>query len=556
MPKFVFFTGGVVSSLGKGIAASSLGRLLKARGIKVSLLKLDPYINVDAGTMSPYQHGEVFVTEDGAETDLDLGHYERFIDESLTRDNNVTTGQIYKSVIEKERRGDYLGETVQVIPHITGEIKSRIREAAECSGAEVFIVEVGGTVGDIESLPFLEAIRQIHRESGPTDVAFVHLTLVPHLGAADELKTKPTQHSVRELRGIGISPDILLCRTSGTARLDQSMKEKIGLFCDVSSRSVIHARDASSIYDVPLLLEDEGLAVAVLNRLGLPASSPDLGSWSRFVDRAKHPKNRVRVGLVGKYVNLKDAYISIDEALRHAGAHHDAAVEIVRLDSELLDDVGDVSSSLAVVDAVLVAPGFGSRGVKGKIRAIQWARENKVPFLGICFGMQLACVEFARNVCDLQGASSVEVDEATPHPVIDVMRDQRDQRVLGGTMRLGGYACSIEPDSLVFEAYGELRVMERHRHRYEFNNSYRPIFREHGMRFTGTHVSAGVPLVEMIELPREIHPWFVATQAHPEYASRPDRPSPLYRDFIGAALKIKDESHRPEKPASVPSFVQ
>jgi len=554
VPKFVFFTGGVVSSLGKGIAASSLGRLLKARGLRVSLLKLDPYINVDAGTMSPYQHGEVFVTEDGAETDLDLGHYERFIDEVLTRDNNVTTGQIYKSVIEKERRGDYLGETVQVIPHITGEIKSRIRQAAERSGADVCIVEVGGTVGDIESLPFLEAIRQIHRESGPSDVAFVHLTLVPHLGAADELKTKPTQHSVRELRAIGIVPDVLLCRTSGAAHIDQAMKEKIGLFCDVPARAVIHARDAASIYDVPLLLEDEGLASVVLTRLNLPCSPPDLGSWSRFVDRVKHPKNRVRVGLVGKYVNLKDAYISIDEALRHAGAHHDVAVDIVRLDSELLDDIGDVSTSLAGVDAVLVAPGFGARGVKGKIRAIQWARENKVPFLGICFGMQLACVEFARNVCGLTGAASVEVDETTPHAVIDVMRDQRDQRVLGGTMRLGAYACFIEPDSLVFEAYGQERVMERHRHRYEFNNTYRPVFREHGMRFSGTHTADGVSLVEMIELPREVHPWFVATQAHPEYASRPDRPSPLYRDFIAAAVTKKAGTLRVEGPASVPSF--
>ena len=535
--KFVFITGGVVSSLGKGIAAASLGRLLKSRGLSVSLVKLDPYINVDAGTMSPYQHGECFVTVDGAETDLDLGHYERFIDENLTRDNNITTGQIYLSVIEKERRGDFLGATVQVIPHVTGEIKSRILRAAENSGAEVCIVEVGGTVGDIESLPFLEAIRQIHRES-MKDVAFVHLTLVPHLGSADELKTKPTQHSVRELRAIGITPDVLLCRTSGTSILDDAMKEKIGLFCDVSTRSVIHARDAESIYEVPLFLEDEGFAEVVLERLSLPLTSPDLGTWSRFVDRIHRPSGRIRIGLVGKYVNLKDSYISIDEALKHAGAFHDVAVDIVKIDSEKLDDFIDIGAKLRSLDGILVAPGFGSRGIKGKIATIEFARENSIPFLGICLGMQMACVEFARNICGLTDAASTEVDEATPYPVIDVMRDQRDQRVFGGTMRLGSYACDIIENSLVFKAYDAVRVFERHRHRYEFNNAYRQKFTEHGMRFSGTHIESGIKLVEMIELSEDIHPWFVGTQAHPEYASRPDRPSPLYRDFVGASFEF------------------
>jgi CTP synthase len=534
MAKFIFFTGGVVSSLGKGIAAASLGRLLKARGISVSIQKLDPYINVDAGTMNPYQHGEVFVTEDGAETDLDLGHYERFIDESLTRDNNVTTGQIYKSVIEKERRGDYLGATVQVIPHITNEIKAHITRVAERSGADVCIVEVGGTVGDIESLPFLEAIRQVRHYVGEENVMFVHLTLLPHLGAADELKTKPTQHSVRELRAIGISPDAIVVRTGSSNPIPVALKEKIGLFCDVPPHAVVQNGDAKTIYRVPLNLEAEGLAELAVRKLKLSTQKPDLEDWARIVERIEQPKHRVRIALVGKYVELKDAYISITESLGHAGIFHDTLVDIVRFDSEKLEE--DVSLSFGEVDGVLVAPGFGERGVKGKLRAIQWARENKIPFLGICYGMQLACVEFARNVCGLADAMTTEVTETTSDPVIDFIPEQRNVDLKGGTMRLGAYECDLEPDSLAAKAYGAAKISERHRHRYEFNNKYKALFEEHRMRFTGHHVVGRTSLVEVIELPQTLHPWFVGTQAHPEFLSRPTRPSPLYRDFVGATL--------------------
>ena len=544
MAKYIFFTGGVVSSLGKGITAASLGRLLKARGIAVSIQKLDPYINVDAGTMNPYQHGEVFVTEDGAETDLDLGHYERFIDENLSRVNNVTTGQVYNSVIDKERRGDYLGATVQVIPHITNEIKAHIKRVAEESHAQVCIVEVGGTVGDIESLPFLEAIRQIRYDVGDENVMFCHLTLVPHLGAADELKTKPTQHSVRELRGIGISPDASVCRTQSGNPMPVELKEKIALFCDVSSSAVVQNGDAATIYQVPLNLEAEGLADAAVRKLGLDARRPDLEDWAAIVERIMHPERRVRVALVGKYVELKDAYISINEALYHAGIHHNAAVDIVRMDSELIENDG--VGVLRGLHGILVAPGFGSRGVKGKLRAIQYARESRVPFLGICYGMQLACVEFARNVCGLPEAMTSEVDENGPDPVIDFMPDQRNLEMYGGTMRLGSYACTLEPGTLAAKAYGELQIAERHRHRYEFNNRYRSIFEEHGMRFAGHHVVGKATLVETIELPPDMHPWFVGTQAHPEFKSRPTRPSPLYRDFIGAAL-MREEGLREER---------
>ncbi len=536
MAKFIFFTGGVVSSLGKGITAASLGRLLKSRGVSVSIQKLDPYINVDAGTMNPYQHGEVFVTEDGAETDLDLGHYERFIDESLTRDNNVTTGQIYKSVIEKERRGDYLGATVQVIPHITNEIKAHVLRVAERSGAEVCIVEVGGTVGDIESLPFLEAIRQVRHGVGDENVMFVHLTLLPHLGAADELKTKPTQHSVRELRAIGITPDAIVVRTGSSRPIPVDLKEKIALFCDVSAGSVVQNGDAATIYSVPLNLEAEGLAEIAIRKLGLETTPPELEDWSAIVERIQSPSSRVRVALVGKYVELKDAYISITEAIAHAGIYHDVAVEVVRIDSERIEAEG--LSALEDVDGVLVAPGFGARGVKGKLLAIQHVRENRIPFLGICFGMQLACVEFARNVCGLSDAMTSEVDEATPDPVIDFIPEQRNLDLKGGTMRLGAYECDLEPDSLAAGAYGALHISERHRHRYEFNNRYKPLFEEHRMRFSGHHpVGPKTSLVEVIELPQNIHPWFLGTQAHPEYKSRPNRPSPLYRDWIGAAIE-------------------
>ncbi|MGA8097668.1 MAG: CTP synthase [Candidatus Cybelea sp.] len=534
MAKYIFFTGGVVSSLGKGIAAASLGRLLKARGLSVSIQKLDPYINVDAGTMNPYQHGEVFVTEDGAETDLDLGHYERFIDENLQRANNVTTGQIYNSVIEKERRGKYLGATVQVIPHITNEIKAHIKRVAEESGAEVCIVEVGGTVGDIESLPFLEAIRQMRYDVGEQNVMYIHLTLVPHLGAADELKTKPTQHSVRELRGIGISPDAIVCRTQSALPMPLELKEKIALFCDVPPSAVVQNSDARTIYQVPLNLEAEGLAQAAVRKLDLPASAPMLDDWVAIAERLRQPRRRVTIALIGKYVELKDAYISIDEALAHAGIFHHAAVEIKRIDSEQVENEG--IDALRGAHGVLVAPGFGARGVKGKLLAIRHVRERKIPFLGICYGMQLACIEFARDVCELPEAMTSEVDETSADPVIDFMPDQRNLEMYGGTMRLGTYSCTLEPGSQAARAYGELEISERHRHRYEFNNRYRPIFEEHGMRFTGHHAIGQTRLVEVVELPPEMHPWFVATQAHPEFKSRPNRPAPLYREFIGAAL--------------------
>jgi CTP synthase len=531
--KYIFFTGGVVSSLGKGIAAASLGRLLKSRGFSVAVQKLDPYINVDAGTMNPYQHGEVFVTEDGAETDLDLGHYERFIDEPLGRVNNVTTGQIYASVIDKERRGDYLGATVQVI-HITNEIKAQIRRVAEKSGAQICIVEVGGTVGDIESLPFLEAIRQVRYDVGDENVMFVHLTLMPHLGAAGELKTKPTQHSVRELRAIGISPDAIVVRTTSEDPIAIELKEKIALFCDVPARNVVQNGDADTIYRVPLNLEREGLADAVIRRLRLNPQPLELEGWESIIERITHPTGRVSIALVGKYVELKDAYISINESLHHAGIYHDARVEIKRIDSETVEDSG--TSVLHGVDGVLVAPGFGSRGVKGKMRAIRFARERQLPFLGICFGMQLACVEFARDVAGLPDAMTTEVDEATPDPVIDFLPEQRDLELMGGTMRLGAYDCRLEPGTLVARAYGRLDISERHRHRYEFNNRYKALLEEHGMVFSGHHLSGRASLVECIELSPTLHPWFVGTQAHPEFKSRPNRPSPLYRDFVGAAL--------------------
>jgi CTP synthase len=550
MAKYIFFTGGVVSSLGKGITAASLGRLLKARGISVSIQKLDPYINVDAGTMNPYQHGEVFVTEDGAETDLDLGHYERFIDENLARGNNVTTGQIYNSVIDKERRGDYLGATVQVIPHITNEIKAHIKRVAEESHAEVCIVEVGGTVGDIESLPFLEAIRQIRYDVGDENVMFCHLTLMPHLGAADELKTKPTQHSVRELRGIGIMPDAIICRTGTATPMPVELKEKIALFCDVPSNAVVQNADAATIYQVPLNLEAEGLAEAAVRKLGLQCARPQLEDWANIVERITHPERRVTIALVGKYVELKDAYISINEALYHAGIHHSAAVDIQRIDSEAVENEG--ISILRGAHGILVAPGFGARGIKGKLKAIRYARENRVPFLGICYGMQLACVEFARNVCGLPESMTREVDETTIDPIIDFMPDQRNLEVYGGTMRLGSYACELQPDTLAAKAYGDLNITERHRHRYEFNNRYRPLFEEHGMQFSGNHLVGKTMLVEMIELPADMHPWFVGTQAHPEFKSRPNRPSPLYRDFVGAAL-LREERMREEKEFARPT---
>ncbi|HME82580.1 MAG TPA: CTP synthase [Candidatus Eremiobacteraceae bacterium] len=537
MTKYIFFTGGVASSLGKGIAAASLGRLLKSRGIAVTSQKLDPYINVDAGTMNPYQHGEVFVTEDGAETDLDLGHYERFIDENLSRLHNVTTGQIYGAVIDKERRGDYLGATVQVIPHITNEIKDRIKRVAQAGDAQVCIVEVGGTVGDIESLPFLEAIRQFRQDVGDDNVMYVHLTLVPHLGAADELKTKPTQHSVRELRGIGISPDAIVCRTEYP--LTPEIKQKIALFCDVKPSAVVQSADAQSIYQVPLNLEAEGLAELACRKLGLGERQADLDEWRAMVRRIQRPKETVRVALVGKYVELKDAYISINEALYHAGVAHNAAVEVLRVDSEALEERGlDV---LAGASGILVAPGFGARGIKGKLAAIRYAREAGVPFLGICYGMQLACVEFARNVCGLDEAHTREVEPETPHPVIDFMENQRNLQTMGGTMRLGAYPCHLTPGSLAHRLYEHEEISERHRHRFEFNNQYREVFERHGMVISGQYLAAN--LVEMIELPG--HPFFLGTQAHPEYKSRPTRPAPLYAGFMRACIEY---AHRQQQP--------
>ncbi|MBD5632950.1 MAG: CTP synthase, partial [Candidatus Eremiobacteraeota bacterium] len=465
-----------------------------------------------------------------------LGHYERFIDESLTRVNNVTTGQIYASVIDKERRGDYLGATVQVIPHITNEIKAQITRVAERSGADICIVEVGGTVGDIEGLPFLEAIRQVRYDVGDENVMFVHLTLMPLLGAAGELKTKPTQHSVRELRAIGIAPDAIVVRTNSENPIPIELKEKIGLFCDVPARNVVQNGDAPTIYKVPLNLEREGLAEAVIARLGLSARSLDLEEWESIVERIAHPRYHVKIALVGKYVELKDAYISINEALYHAGIFHHAHVEIKRVDSETVEDSG--TSVLQGVDGILVAPGFGSRGVKGKLRAIEYARKHRIPLLGICYGMQLSCVEFARNVCGLGEAMTSEVDEATPDPVIDFLPEQRNLELMGGTMRLGAYECRLEPGTLAARAYGEPVISERHRHRYEFNNRYKPLFEEHGMIFSGHHVVGRTTLVECVELAPSLHPWFVGTQAHPEFKSRPNRPSPLYRDFVGASLAL------------------
>ncbi|NPV28767.1 MAG: CTP synthase [Firmicutes bacterium] len=531
MTKYIFITGGVVSSLGKGITAASLGCLLKSRGLKVSIQKFDPYINIDPGTMSPYQHGEVFVTDDGAETDLDLGHYERFIDRNLTRHSNVTAGLVYWSVIRKERRGDFLGGTVQVIPHITNEIKEFIQRIAVEEKPDVVITEIGGTVGDIESLPFLEAIRQFKGDVGRERVLYVHVTLVPYLKAAGELKTKPTQHSVKELRSIGIQPDIIVCRCERP--LTKDLKDKIALFCDIDVNAVIEAVDAASIYEVPLRLEKEGLAEIVVERLGLPRRKPDLREWEELVSICRNPKYRVRVAVVGKYTDLKDAYLSIGEALCHGGIAHQAAVEIVWVDAEDLERENP-EKMLGGANGILVPGGFGSRGIAGKIKAINYARTKRVPFFGICLGMQCAVIEFARNACGLTDANSTEFEPATPYPVIDLLPEQREVRDLGGTMRLGIYPCRLLPDSRAARAYGAEVVEERHRHRYEFNNEFRELLTEKGLRITGT--SPDGRLVEIIEIPD--HPWFVACQFHPEFKSRPNRPHPLFRDFIGAALNF------------------
>ena len=615
--KYVFVTGGVVSALGKGITAASLGRLLKARGLRIGVLKVDPYLNVDPGTMSPLQHGEVFVTDDGAETDLDLGHYERFIDLSLGRVNNVTTGQIYADILARERKGDYLGGTVQVIPHVTNAIKDRIRQVAQSSGADVIIAEIGGTVGDIESLPYLEAIRQFRTDVGRDDVMYIHVTLVPYIEAAGELKTKPTQHSVKELRSIGIQPDVIVCRAS--VPLSRDMKDKVALFCDTDPDAVVQNIDAESIYEVPLLLEQEGLANIVVRRLGLNrrVSRPELSEWVGLVERAKRPSSgTVRVAIVGKYVALHDAYLSVVESLAHAGIANDVSVDIKWVDSGTFEEevglgelpangrpagngrnagngrpaangrpavnggVADASDQsaehralraghgagsleaaegtsvgflmdlsrrerrayvgrrgkadevLADVDGVIVPGGFGYRGVEGKIEAIRWARENKVPYLGICLGMQLGVIELARNVCGLDDASSTEFSPDTPDPVINLMPDQQNVENLGGTMRLGAYPCVLEPGTLAADAYGERLVQERHRHRFEFNNAYRERLTAAGLVLSG--LSPDNRLVEIVEL--KDHPWYCATQFHLEFKSRPNRPHPLFRDFVAAAL--------------------
>jgi CTP synthase len=527
--KYVFVTGGVVSSLGKGIAASSLGRLLKSRGLRVVNQKLDPYINVDPGTMNPFQHGEVFVTDDGGETDLDLGHYERFTGENLKRTSNVTSGSVYLSVIQKERRGDYLGDTVQVIPHVTNEIKERIRRVGE-QDVDVVITEVGGTVGDIESLPFLEAIRQFGNEVGRENVMFVHVTLVPYIATSEELKTKPTQHSVAELRSKGITPDVIVVRSD--REIDEGVRKKISLFCDVQPRAVIAAPDARDIYEVPLILHDGGLDAVVCDRLGLVTGPPNLDTWRAMVDKALSATESVRIGIVGKYVGLPDAYLSVAEALRHAAAGHGLHLDLVWVPSDELTGLL-ADSYLEDLDGIVIPGGFGYRGVEGKVQAIRFARENGVPLLGLCLGLQCSVIEFARNVLGLTDANSTEFDPTTPHPVIDLMASQEDVEDKGGTMRLGLYAAKLAEGSRTRELYGQELVYERHRHRWEVNNRYRKDLEKAGMRLSG--LSPDDNLVEYIELVD--HPYFVGTQAHPEFRSRPDNPHPLFAGLVGAAAR-------------------
>ncbi len=530
MAKFVFVTGGVVSALGKGIVAASLGRLLKARGISVSAQKFDPYLNVDPGTMSPFQHGEVFVTEDGAETDLDIGHYERFIDENLSRNASHTAGAIWDTVLRKERKGEFLGATVQVIPHITNEIKARIRRAVKAAPADVVISEIGGTVGDIESLPFLEAIRQFRREVGPENVLYLHVTLVPFIPAAGELKTKPTQHSVNELRRIGIHPDVVVCRS--TEPLSDDIREKIALFADVDVGAVVAAPDVPDVYMVPEALQSEGLDALVCGKLGLDCRRADLGEWRELTERSRELDEELEIALVGKYVKLHDAYLSVHEALKHGGVHHGCRVHVSWVDAEHMT-YEEAVRELEQVDGVLVPGGFGSRGWEGKILACRVAREREIPYLGICLGMHVAVSEYARHVCDMDGANSTEMDPETPYPVIDLLPEQKEIEDLGGTMRLGAQAVELKDGTRAREAYDEPVIHERHRHRYEVNNELRPRLVESGLVVSGTFQDGR--LVEVVELPE--HPWFVASQFHPEFKSRPTRPAPLFRDFVGAALE-------------------
>ena len=550
MAKYIFISGGVISSLGKGITSASIGKILESRGLKVTIMKFDPYINVDPGTMNPYQHGEVYVTEDGAETDLDLGHYERFTQAKTTKFNNVTTGQIYNAVISKERRGDYLGKTIQVIPHITNEIKARVKKVADVSGADIVIVEIGGTVGDIEGLPFLEAARQFRLDMGYNNVLYIHLTLVPYIKVADEIKTKPTQHSVGTLREIGIQPDVLICRTEKA--LSEEIKEKISLFCNVRKEAVIEARDVESIYQIPLVFKKQILDEIILSHFNLickPRSSyeydttfeegrgkfSDLKDWEKnVVERVLNPKDKVKIAIVGKYITLQDAYKSIYEALAHAGIANNSKVEIERVDSEDIEKKG-ADKFLKGVSGVLVPGGFGYRGIEGKIKAIKFARENKIPFLGLCLGMQCAVVEFARDVCGLKGANSTEFKPQTKYPVISLLDEQKKISDLGGTMRLGAYPCKIKKKTQAFKVYGKALIQERHRHRYEFNNKYKKYFEKKGMVFSGTYPKKN--LVEIIEINN--HPYFIAVQFHPEFKSKPNNAHPLFRGFIKAALEIE-----------------
>lgn len=531
--KFIFVTGGVVSSIGKGLTAASLGTLLESRGLKVCLMKCDPYINVDPGTMSPFQHGEVYVTDDGAETDLDLGHYERFTSSPLNRSNSMTAGQIYESVISKERRGDYLGGTVQVIPHITDEIKKRIFEAAQ--GSEVVIVEIGGTVGDIEGLPFIEAIRQMRTDVGIENSVFIHVTYVPYIAAAGELKSKPTQHSVKELMQVGIQPDFLICRSE--KHINAELKKKIGLFCSVRPENVIAATDSSTIYEVPLVLHSEGLDEKVVKRLGLRTGAPQLQGWKKMVQTLRNPDHETTIGIVGKYVNLKESYKSLNEAIVHGGIANKTKVNLVYIDSETLTD-RNAPQALHEVDGILVPGGFGERGVEGKIAAIRYARENKIPFFGICYGMQLASIEFARNVCGITDATSREFESRqSKNVVIDIMEEQRTLKTKGGNMRLGSYACTLEKGSRARQIYGSHVIHERHRHRYEFNNKFRPLFEKHGMNLSG--VNQDRDLVEIVEITS--HPWFIGVQFHPEFKSRPLQAHPLFKSFVAAALEYKKQ---------------
>ena len=552
--KYIFVTGGVVSSLGKGLAAASIGCLLEARGIKINLMKFDPYLNVDPGTMSPFQHGEVFVTDDGAETDLDLGHYERFTHAKLSRDNNLTTGRIYEQIITKERRGDYLGKTVQVIPHVTNEIKNAMRKvAADC---EVLLVEIGGTVGDIESLPFLEAIRQMRQDLGRDNTLFVHVTLIPWIAAAQELKTKPTQHSVKEMLSIGIQPDILLCRSDRA--VPREMRAKIALFCNVQENAVIAARDVASIYEVPLNFAAEGVDALALELLRIDAKPANLACWQEIVRRAYHPADEVSIAIVGKYVEYEDSYKSLKEALVHGALAHNLKLKVTWIEAEGLEThdppTGDLpgkpnrdyEAQLAGFDGILVPGGFGKRGIEGMLNAIRYARESGTPFFGICLGMQTACIEYARNVCGLAGANSGEFDPATPHRIIYKLRELTGVEEMGGTMRLGAWACQLEPGSLAAKAYGATEISERHRHRYEFNREYEPVLTGAGLRLTGTTPDA--TYVEIVEIPT--HPFFLACQFHPEFKSKPLEPHPIFRDFIAASYKNRGRTKSPAEPSA------